>query len=1062
MSEFARWLRIIPTILMGGALAALAVGMSCDTGGVAVPPLNAEPSSLSSSAFTRRVLSPVLPEASLPLRFFAGAAKVNSRGEIITGPTDDPVKNLVGAESAGVRGGLARFTKILFGVDYFNGRPDPGTRIDPNAPDVSSGKHHWPFVPQPFRSWPNELAVSPSGARLYVTLPGREGYPDWRLAVVNIATRGVRWIDLRPAGVTRGTRPTSVVFEPGGAFAVVLHQYGNFASVIDAATDSVAGEFETGFYAEKAVFNSTGTRLYVSVRNGFAPGRRGLVRAFAVAPGPTFTAIGEIPTGASDLEQANPRDLALSSDDKTLFVANTLGNRLAVIDVTNDLNALVKTIPVGGVVTDVTIAGGWGFVSAHETNNVLNQPETGHGLPKKAGSGGLLPTGASLPYTPVMTDATLAVTFDDIGTELLVLDPSARSFVRRYVDVFRNLSLTTVPGEVKNLGDFAPDQTIIRGSGAEQVFARGNFLFVTQLHSDQVEVFRIDALSGKLTPGAIEYTGGITPQGVAVSPDGKTVFVANMQTEDVAVLGWDGAKLSRQGLVAVGVTPNTPDPVKGGNGQGLFATHEEIGLRWFFTSAYADDGFTGGAPGGEHPQKSCGFCHWQSRHDGGQWNVAANALGGAKISPQNKDISDNWPEWFEGLNNDMTAYLSACNGELLIAERATALFPQRSLEERLRARDDFVRRKTEANSRAIGHPALKGNSFSIGYHEMGFAQILWSQNETRRMPNPLTQFPSAADAATVARGKLLFTAEVPEGAGCASCHQNGEAQTGPRFVDRTVVNDTLQDWSIHEPGVVAETTVDNEGPFTRLVPQRRADGSVDVPAGDTFFQEFGPPQDVGGRQNVSSRNTKHLRSLWDSVPRWLHHGAAHTLREVLLAPDSPLIEPSERGFNFRTVRTDHRRRVAHEYLDGKQPPDCSQVSLPVIDGTEGFPCLPTEVPITVADSSVPIAVLGQPTPAFVPGDGKGPIYVSLDSPHVRKAGRNPEYDAVAYPEGRLEVDQLGTSNLAPLIVRENGLRRINPVLAAHNIRVLIDTHGKTSSLSSADVEALAHYLRSLQ
>ncbi|HZA14407.1 MAG TPA: hypothetical protein VE618_07920, partial [Myxococcaceae bacterium] len=65
MREFARWLRIIPTILMGGALAALAVGMSCDTGGVAVPPLNAELSSLSPSAFTRRVLSPVLPEASL-------------------------------------------------------------------------------------------------------------------------------------------------------------------------------------------------------------------------------------------------------------------------------------------------------------------------------------------------------------------------------------------------------------------------------------------------------------------------------------------------------------------------------------------------------------------------------------------------------------------------------------------------------------------------------------------------------------------------------------------------------------------------------------------------------------------------------------------------------------------------------------------------------------------------------------------------------------------------------------------------------------------------------------
>ena len=32
-----------------------------------------------------------------------------------------------------------------------------------------------------------------------------------------------------------------------------------------------------------------------------------------------------------------------------------------------------------------------------------------------------------------------------------------------------------------------------------------------------------------------------------------------------------------------------PDPTTGGNGSGLFATDEEVGLRWFFSSAYADD-----------------------------------------------------------------------------------------------------------------------------------------------------------------------------------------------------------------------------------------------------------------------------------------------------------------------------------------------------------------------------------------------------------------------------------------------------------------------------------------
>ena len=54
------------------------------------------------------------------------------------------------------------------------------------------------------------------------------------------------------------------------------------------------------------------------------------------------------------------------------------------------------------------------------------------------------------------------------------------------------------------------------------------------------------------------------------------------------------------------------------------------------------------------------------------------------------------------------------------------------------------------------------------------------------------------------------------------------------------------------------------------------------------------------------------------------------------------------------------------------------------------------------------------------------------------------------------IDQLGTSNLAPLLVAG----QINPMLAANNIRVIKDTHGTTSHLSAGDLEALTLYLRS--
>ena len=75
----------------------------------------------------------------------------------------------------------------------------------------------------------------------------------------------------------------------------------------------------------------------------------------------------------------------------------------------------------------------------------------------------------------------------------------------------------------------------------------------------------------------------------------------------------------------------------------------------------------------------------------------------------------------------------------------------------------------------------------------------------------------------------------------------------------------------------------------------------------------------------------------------------------------------------------------------------------------------------------------------------GPIYVSLDSPFVN--GSN----------GRPLIDRLGSDNLAPLIVGG----QINSALAASNIRVIKDTHGKTSQLSASDLEVLILYLLSL-
>jgi hypothetical protein len=152
---------------------------------------------------------------------------------------------------------------------------------------------------------------------------------------------------------------------------------------------------------------------------------------------------------------------------------------------------------VGGLATDVKVAGRWGIVSGDETNSVLN---AGNGpWPAEARGRGRDPEhGRAARLHAVMTDATRATTYDDLGTDLNIFDTATNRFVYRYVDFERDRSILAVPGEVTDLGDHEAGQKIIRGSGAEQIAIRGDLLFVSQLHSDKVDVFRINRRADRL------------------------------------------------------------------------------------------------------------------------------------------------------------------------------------------------------------------------------------------------------------------------------------------------------------------------------------------------------------------------------------------------------------------------------------------------------------------------------------------------------------------------------------------------------------------------------------
>jgi 6-phosphogluconolactonase (cycloisomerase 2 family) len=113
----------------------------------------------------------------------------------------------------------------------------------------------------------------------------------------------------------------------------------------------------------------------------------------------------------------------------------------------------------------------------------------------------------------------------------------------------------------------------------------GKYLYVTAPESDTVLAFSIDTSTGALTQltGSPFASGGLNPQDIAVSPDGKFVFVANNGDVDTATNGSVSAfalNASTGALTAVAGSPFTagPNPKRlavDPSGKYLYATNED-------------------------------------------------------------------------------------------------------------------------------------------------------------------------------------------------------------------------------------------------------------------------------------------------------------------------------------------------------------------------------------------------------------------------------------------------------------------------------------------------------
>ncbi len=204
------------------------------------------------------------------------------------------------------------------------------------------------------------LALDPSGARLVVA-----NHENDSLTVIDTAARAVvAEVPLRPGGgVAGGEFPLDVIV-PARGFAYVTCQRDREVVEVDLDRSSVARRIRVGGQPTRLVANLGADRLYVANANSDTVSVVDRASGRVVTSIPTAAPPGKLPP---DLRGASPNALALSPDERTLYVTNGGDNTLAIVDLDEAGTAgrVAGLVPTGFYPTSVTPSrdGRWLYVT---------------------------------------------------------------------------------------------------------------------------------------------------------------------------------------------------------------------------------------------------------------------------------------------------------------------------------------------------------------------------------------------------------------------------------------------------------------------------------------------------------------------------------------------------------------------------------------------------------------------------------------------------------------------------------------------------------------------------
>lgn len=257
------------------------------------------------------------------------------------------------------------------------------------------------------------------------------------------------------------------------------------------------------------VFSPDGGRIYLSNVNGS-------VKVFTVGPDGTVAPAHTIPlppAGAPRREEEIPAGLALTDDGRKLYVCGNLSNRLLELDTAT--GAVLRTFDVGVAPYDIVLAGGKAYVS----NWGGRRPQPGD-LTGPAGRG------AEVRVDPVRHIAGEG--------SVSVIDLTAGKAAAEVLVQLHSSALA-----------LSPDKRYVVCANA----ASDN-LSVIDTSTDAVA----ETIWVKKSPADLF---GASPNALAFSPDGKTLYVANGTQNAVGVIKFNPRKRKSllTGLIPVGWFP---------------------------------------------------------------------------------------------------------------------------------------------------------------------------------------------------------------------------------------------------------------------------------------------------------------------------------------------------------------------------------------------------------------------------------------------------------------------------------------------------------------------------